>query len=125
MDSKQLSEIREMAEKATPVPWDIINDSCEGQEEAWCYWHDVGPFQLVGKTANDNSKFIATCNPQTVLALLAHIDKLTELLQELVYASKESAQVTFGGNMHRYEMYICPSFIADIEKLISLKEDTI
>lgn len=55
--------------------------------------------------------------------LEATIATMRDLLEELVVASEgdDVEHCVFGGNMHRLEMYIAPSFIDDCRKAISNK----
>lgn len=57
-----------MAAKHTPGPWEITEDL--GMDEAWCNWHRVGPVDLMGSTANANSRLIAAA-PDMLEALKA------------------------------------------------------
>ena len=41
----------------TKGPWEIVEDL--GMDEAWCNWHKVGPFHLMGSKANADSRLIA------------------------------------------------------------------
>jgi hypothetical protein len=69
-----LTNLRKIAEAATPGPWDTKEDECNGKDEAWCYWHRVGPFSLMGEKLNHNDRFIATFNPAMILKLLAVVE---------------------------------------------------
>lgn len=102
MDSKQLNEIKKVAESATPGKWNYdervgcvavyagkeVNCMDELEKERRIYYQggyqvndEKGQFKHwdVAKQHLSDAKFIATCNPQTVLALLAHIDNLTDI----------------------------------------------
>jgi hypothetical protein len=118
------AEIRERAEKAaeaTGGEW--ILGGCSGRMITTPDGY-VGDGFIADVDIKENANHIATANPQTVIALLDYIDKMKGLLQEVIDASKIASQVTFGGNMHRYEMYVSPDFISDAEKFVSPKEPT-
>lgn len=74
-------ELLALAEAAEAGPWKIIEDSLRGKDEAWCYWHRVGPFDLMGKEANDNDKFISAANPETIKQLCLRQQKLEALVR--------------------------------------------
>ena len=57
------------AKAATPGPWEITEDSAGGKDEAWCHWHQIGPFDLTGEKPTADGLFIASCNPHLILAL--------------------------------------------------------
>lgn len=58
----------------TPGEWNITENT--GEDEAYCDWHDVGPFSLMGGEANENSRFVSYCNPVAMTAVLAELDRL-------------------------------------------------
>ena len=68
-----LTQLKSICEAATPGPWKK-EDSCYGEEEVWGFWHRVGPFELIGKTMDENSTFIATFNPATIAKILAVVE---------------------------------------------------
>ena len=76
------SKLQELAEKATPGPWDRsdgneVSVSYEGDEAYW-EWENAGPAQLHGSGEQPiaDADFVAAANPATVLALLAEIKRL-------------------------------------------------
>lgn len=76
LTTEQLDALAEAAQKATPGPWEIVPDSANGRDEAWCFWHSVGPIELMGKDPDDDSLFIAAADPQTVLSLVQEVREL-------------------------------------------------
>jgi len=76
------SKLQELAEKATPGPWDRsdgneVSVSYEGDEAYW-EWENAGPAQLHGSGDQPiaDADFIAAASPATVLALLAEVARL-------------------------------------------------
>jgi hypothetical protein len=53
-----LDEDARLRGEATPGPWEIAEDSANGKDEAWCYWHRVGPIEHGGEKATTNDHFI-------------------------------------------------------------------
>lgn len=74
MTNEDLQQLKALAEAATPGPW-IIEEGLP-QDEAWCEWHNVGPFSLMGDKADADDKFIAAANPAAILALIAKVESL-------------------------------------------------
>lgn len=66
-----VAELEAAAQSATQGDWDIVPDSSNGKDEAWCYWHKVGPLSIPGINAGADGKFVSRCNPATILALLS------------------------------------------------------
>ena len=81
MTRAERDALEALARKATPGPWEVIEDSSDGKEEYWGFWHKVGPLELYGKELNDNSRYIAACSPERVLALLARVRSLENVLR--------------------------------------------
>lgn len=79
------SEIAARLEAATPGEWKIINNSADGMDEMWCYWHVVGPFQIPGKEANADSIFVSHA-PADVAYLLAEHARLRAALAAIAAA---------------------------------------
>lgn len=80
MPPLNLTELEAALEKATPGPWEIKEDTCNGKEEAWCYWHMVGPLDLQGAHANDNDRLIVLLRNQAP-ALLAELKALRKAVE--------------------------------------------
>lgn len=59
-DLRKLAELRE---RATEGPWQISERL--GKDEAWCDWHRVGPFDLMGGNADDDDRYISACGNLT------------------------------------------------------------
>lgn len=76
-----IEQIKELLAKATPGPWEVKNDSANGKDEAWCYWHSVGPFELIGKDADNNSLFIAAL-PEIAQLCLGQAEELERLREQ-------------------------------------------
>ena len=55
----KLDELERLSKAATPGPWLIVPNSAEGKDEAWDYWHKVGPLDLMGKEPDAETLFIA------------------------------------------------------------------
>jgi len=53
-----LRELMARATKLTPLPWTITEDCYGGKEEAWCHWHETGPFTMTGEKANDDDRLV-------------------------------------------------------------------
>lgn len=75
MDITNLSALREVAEKATPGPWIHANEHGDdvirtASGDALMYDTDYYPWFSL---SNDDWMYIATFNPQTILALLDHL----------------------------------------------------
>ena len=77
----KLQELKALAEAATQGNWAVREYL--GKDEAYCDWHKVGPFDLMGGTAGANSRFIAAANPAAILALLADRAAMAERLAAL------------------------------------------
>lgn len=81
-----LDNLKAKAEKATPGPWLrcaleplIINYSNEDPTKiiaAVAEWDDVGKLESVYDNADNNAEYVATVNPQVVLALIGRIEEL-------------------------------------------------
>jgi len=67
-----ISRLRELLAKATPLPWEIKNDSSNGQDEVYDYWHRVGPLSLSGIGPDEDELLVAKA-----------INVLPDLLDEL------------------------------------------
>lgn len=67
----ELDRLAALAEAATKGEWTITENTANGKDEAWCEWHRVGPFELMGEKADDNDHYIAAANPETILRLVA------------------------------------------------------
>ncbi len=80
----QIEELKRLAMAATPGPWETKEDEWGGKEEAWCYWHKVGPFSLMGKELNNDSSYITAASPDVVLALIAQNQELATSLREFM-----------------------------------------
>ena len=65
MTKINLAEIEAAARAATPGPWAVKEDECNGKEEAWCAWHRVGALSMMGRDLNKDTRFIAAANPAT------------------------------------------------------------
>lgn len=71
MDKDKLNELKELAEKATPGPW--IYDEEDGTIEPL---ETVGLRSIIAEpTYSNDAAFIAAANPQTVLELIAEIER--------------------------------------------------
>jgi hypothetical protein len=77
-----LEELRRLALAATPGPWEIV-PSNGLQDEAYCYWHQVGPFDLMGYEIDEDDKFVAAANPQAVLELIKRIRALEAKIADI------------------------------------------
>lgn len=93
---EEIAALRKLAEAATPGPWTI-----DTYAEEWAQMRDVSlwaegdvflanigtPECVVHDGGLANGRYIATANPQTILALLAELDaacnRITELETEL------------------------------------------
>lgn len=82
LDTEGLAAIQERVEKATEGPWGIQPDSASGKDEAYCYWHRVGPLDLTGRDPDADSVFIAHARAD-IPALLAHVAHLEGILRDL------------------------------------------
>lgn len=78
-----LQEIREITEKLDFKQWKF-DERIGGVAVYKGDENDKFNHQEVKRRHIDTAKFIATCNPQTVLQLLDHIDKLTAAAWEAV-----------------------------------------
>lgn len=83
MTNDELHTLKALAEAATPGPWEAGNDIGEGEV------YGVDGYAVVGAAAqawtrrevDANARFIAAANPQTVLALVAEVERLREEAQ--------------------------------------------
>lgn len=71
-----LDQIVRGLDGVTAGPWDIKEET--GWDEAWCDWHDVGPFSLMGPKADANSKHIARCSPDAIREIAAYVRELEQ-----------------------------------------------
>lgn len=66
-----LAELEAKARAATHGEWDIFENL--GQDEAWCDWHRVGPFDMTGGKASADDLFIQASRPSIVLELIERV----------------------------------------------------
>lgn len=66
-----LSNLQRIADAATQGEWPIKEDTCNGKDEAYCHWHQVGPLHLMGIAPDADGLYTATFNPAMVKRLLA------------------------------------------------------
>ena len=66
-----LAELEAKARAATHGEWDIFENL--GQDEAWCDWHRVGPFDMTGGKASADDLFIQAAQPRVVLELIESV----------------------------------------------------
>lgn len=67
-------------ENHTPGPWEITENL--GMDEAWCNWHRVGPVDLMGGSANANSRLIAAA-PDMLESLKMMVSDFEQRVQVL------------------------------------------
>lgn len=51
-----IQEGEELEKKSQPGPWEVRENT--GKDEAWCDWHDMGPYGLMGGKMDDNDRFV-------------------------------------------------------------------
>lgn len=66
-----LADLEAKARAATQGEWDIFENL--GQDEAWCDWHRVGPFDMTGGKASADDLFIQAAQPRVVLELIERV----------------------------------------------------
>ena len=66
-----LAELEAKARAATQGAWDVFENL--GQDEAWCDWHRVGPFDMTGGKASADDLFIQASRPSIVLELIERV----------------------------------------------------
>ena len=66
-----LAELEFKARAATKGEWDVFENL--GQDEAWCDWHRVGPFDMTGGKASADDLFIQASRPSIVLELIERV----------------------------------------------------
>ncbi len=66
-----LAELEAKARAATQGEWDVFENL--GQDEAWCDWHRVGPFDMTGGKASADDLFIQASRPSIVLELIERV----------------------------------------------------
>ena len=73
-------QIQELMDKAKKGPWEIKTSM--GKDEAWCDWHRVGPFDLMGGEMTDNCRFLAALPDiaETALSALARVEELEQIV---------------------------------------------
>lgn len=69
------ARLRELAEKATPGPWELIG----GDEYVTGVGIMVAPDD--GGVSSEDAEFISATDPQTVLALLDELDVLNDQIE--------------------------------------------
>jgi hypothetical protein len=70
-DMIDLAELEFKARAATKGEWDVFENL--GQDEAWCDWHRVGPFDMTGGKASADDLFIQAAQPRVVLELIERV----------------------------------------------------
>lgn len=70
--------LREIDAAMTAAPWDYVPDECDGKEEAWGYWHRIGPISLNGKEGRPDTLGIRDIR-NALPALAAHADAAAAL----------------------------------------------
>ena len=86
MDKAQLIRLKELAEKATPAPWEVRNDisyivtTGNPSEVIGWHWPDKNVFEC---NVEANSNYIAAANPQAILELIADYERLEKENEEL------------------------------------------
>lgn len=68
-----MSDLRKLAEAATPGPWDHADLGAVWGAGGW----------VLTDASEDDGKFIAACDPQTVIALLDERDRLRAALERI------------------------------------------
>ena len=96
-DTKKL---RELANAATPGPWEVSEYLCEDGEVFGELY--IGK-EIIYLTGSNTATYIAAANPEAVLGLIARIEKLEAALQ--FYALRDNYYQEFGsgsdiGNDH-------------------------
>lgn len=90
-----LDALRALAERATPGPWSCPDVWVETKDEnAIAQCGNISWLGAPGVAANtrqqmkDNGAFIAACDPQTILAMIAELTQLRQRVRELQYKAK-------------------------------------
>lgn len=73
-------QILALRDAATKGPWLIKENT--GKDEAWCDWHEVGPFDLMGGEMNDDDRFLAAL-PEIAQTAIDALERVEELEKEL------------------------------------------
>ena len=78
-----IQRLRELMEKAEKLPWKATENTYGGKEEAWCYWHSVGPLGLTGERLDDNDQLVlAAINLLPALLAVAEAAALSRTLKK-------------------------------------------
>ena len=116
-----LDELKRLAVAAVPGPWDITEDSAKGKSEAWCCWHDVGPFSMPGKCATANDEFIAAANPAAILGMIEWIESDSKDIEDHPMSAEDAIRLAelwragkmIGGDIHA----VCDALLTEVERL--------
>lgn len=76
MDKEELANLKELAKKATPGPWDTGESR---HDPSWVVWRETG-FQIatcqIRVNGFNNAAYIAGISPDVLLALIKEIEQL-------------------------------------------------
>jgi hypothetical protein len=104
-----LKELRKVAESATSGEWRVKLKGNSVQSHS-IYSQQAQKYICSNmSTKSFDAEFIATCNPQTVLDLLDHIDKLTAInnnLEKIVFDAIQRIREGLGAGGNSTGMYV-------------------
>lgn len=94
--SELVKELEALDAKATKAPWVITADSAMGRDEAWCYWHTVGPLELmgIGELATDDEGVVIALR-NALPALIEYVKAAQALRSPFVGNGRESTDWAF------------------------------
>lgn len=89
------NELRELAEKASPGPWDARCREFSNTELPRNIWSEYGwVCKTEGISPVEDAEFISAANPETVLALLDEIDQLEAEVERGASIVKDYQKIT-------------------------------
>lgn len=105
---EQIDELERLHQAATPGPWELKENSAQGKDEAWCYWHKIGPVELTGIGPDSNSAM-----------LLAVRNALPALLSLARRAKQQEAEQTHASNAYNTLESVTNMQVVEIDRLRS------
>jgi hypothetical protein len=90
-----IADIRKAMEPMEKEQW-VVKENL-GFDEAWCDWHEIGPFSLPGGRVDLRERYIIAVQPSNIAAVL---DAL-EMAERERDASKEEARMAWSSDEHQ------------------------
>ena len=84
MNKPDISELLELAKKATPGPWCYLQSLNQDGEKCWDIAdEDTSGFGYIGEIGDKfNAQYIAALSPDKMIALLEYVQGLEEIIED-------------------------------------------